>query len=108
MQSDGSGKIYSQGGLDLQKLAARHIDDGFTYCSGVIGVPISFLNKYCPEQFLLLGITQRNDDPYKLKRYAKSEYSNANDLNARGCIIVDGQPRSVYPRILIKRCICTV
>jgi len=26
---------------------------------GVMGVPISFLDKYCPEQFLIIGLTQR-------------------------------------------------
>ena len=41
---------------------------------GIMGVPISFLDKYCPEQFELLGITQRNDDPYKIKKYTTNEY----------------------------------
>ncbi len=31
--------------------------------AGMMGVPITFLDKYCPEQFEILGITQRNDDP---------------------------------------------
>ena len=71
---------------------------------GVIGVPISFLNGfYNPEQFELLGVTQRNDDPYKIKRYTTDEYSNANDLNARATILIDGTPKSVYARILIRR-----
>lgn len=69
---------------------------------GVMGVPITFLDKYNPEQFEILGITQRNDDDYKIKRYNKEDYSNANDLNARGVIIVDGKPKSIYARILIK------
>lgn len=57
---------------------------------GMMAVPISFLDKYNPEQFQILGITQRNDDPYKIKKYTKAEYSKANDLNARGVIILDG------------------
>ncbi len=69
---------------------------------GVMGVPISFLHKYSPEQFEILGITQRNDDPYKAKRYTTAEYANANDLNARATLIVDGVPKSVYARILIR------
>lgn len=69
----------------------------------VMGVPISFLDKYCPEQFEILGITQRNDDPYKIKKYTVEQYSNANDLNARGVIIVDGIPKSIYARILIRK-----
>ena len=70
---------------------------------GIMGVPISFLDKYCPEQFEILGITQRNDDPYKTKKYTTEQYSNANDLNARGVIIKDGVPKSMYARILIRK-----
>lgn len=70
---------------------------------GIMGVPVSFLDKYCPEQFQILGITQRNDDPYKIKRYSNEQYKNANDLNARGVIIRDGIPCSIYARILIRK-----
>ncbi|MHB1355528.1 MAG: adenine-specific methyltransferase EcoRI family protein [Anaerolineae bacterium] len=69
---------------------------------GVMAVPISFLDKYNPEQFIILGITQRNDDPYKTKRYTTVEYANANDLNARGVIIINGRPKAMFARILIK------
>lgn len=69
---------------------------------GMMGVPVSFLDKYCPEQFEVLGVTQRSDDPYKIKRYTAEEYTNANDLNARGVIMVDGMPKSIYARILIR------
>lgn len=70
---------------------------------GVMGVPISFLDKYCPEQFEILWITQRNDDPYKIKKYTTEEYPNANDLNARAVIIIDGIPKTMYARILIRK-----
>jgi len=69
---------------------------------GVMGVPISFLDKYSPEQFEILGVTQRNDDPYKIKQYTNADYPNANDLNARGVIIIDGKPKAMYARVLIK------
>ncbi|MCD7784414.1 MAG: adenine-specific methyltransferase EcoRI family protein [Oscillospiraceae bacterium] len=69
---------------------------------GMMGVPITFLDKYNPDQFEILGITQRNDDPYKIKKYTTAEYANANDLNARGVVIVNGIPKSVYARILIR------
>jgi hypothetical protein len=38
---------------------------------GVMGVPISFLDKYCPEQFEILGATQRgcHDDVPDIKKY---------------------------------------
>ena len=70
---------------------------------GVMGVPITFLDKYNPEQFEILGITQRNDDPYKIKHYTVDEYKNANDLNARGVLIINGAPKSIYARILIRK-----
>lgn len=70
---------------------------------GVMGVPISWLDFYCPEQFEILWITQRNDDPYKAKKYTKDDYPNANDLNARSVIIMDGKPQPMYPRILIRK-----
>lgn len=70
---------------------------------GMMAVPVSFLDKYNPDQFEILGVTQRNDDPYKIKQYTKADYSNANDLNARGVILVNGKPKAMYARILIKK-----
>lgn len=70
---------------------------------GIMAVPVSFLDKYNPDQFEVLGVTQRNDDPYKIKQYTKADYKNANDLNARGVIIVDGKPKAMYARVLIRK-----
>src|ERR1035437_1664764 len=70
---------------------------------GIMAVPVSFLDKYNPDQFEILGVTQRNDDPYKIKQYTKAEYKNANDLNARGVIIIDCKPRAMYARVLIRK-----
>jgi len=38
---------------------------------GIMGVPISFLDKYCPEQFEILGATQRgcHDEVPDTKKY---------------------------------------
>ena len=69
---------------------------------GIMGVPTTAFSKICPEQFEILGITQRNDDPYKVKKYTKEDYKNANDLNARGVIIINGVPKSIFPRILVR------
>lgn len=75
-----------------------------------MGVPISFLDKFCPEQFDILGMCE-NMDIYKLKtRVYTSEECRARylelfgkrgtyDLNASG--VVNGM--KVYQRILIKR-----
>lgn len=70
---------------------------------GIMGVPITFLDKYSPDQFEILGITCRGYSPeYRTKTYDKSEYKNANDLNGSGCILVDGKPKMIYGRVLIR------
>jgi len=72
--------------------------------NGIIGVPISFLDKYCPEQFDILGLTCRGYSPeLRTKVYTKDEYDEANDFNGSGCILVDKRPKMVYGRILIRR-----
>ena len=81
---------------------------------GVMGVPISFLDKYCPEQFEIVGMCE-NEDLYGLKTkvYTTLECKDAYmqkfgkkgtyDLNASGVIIREGLKEKVYQRILIKR-----
>jgi hypothetical protein len=80
---------------------------------GVMGVPISFLSKYNPDQFEILGMCE-NEDLYQLKtkRYTSAECKAAYlvkfkklgtyDLNASGVLFLDGQYEKVYQRILIK------
>lgn len=71
---------------------------------GIMGVPITFLDKHCPEQFEIVGITDRQDSyGFRTHKYTIEEYENANDLNARACILVDNKPKAIYARILIKR-----
>ena len=71
---------------------------------GVMGVPITFLDKYNPEQFEIMGITCRGYSPeYRTKLYDKKIYENANDLNGSGCILEKGKPKMLYGRILIRR-----
>ncbi|WP_270746716.1 adenine-specific methyltransferase EcoRI family protein [Phocaeicola massiliensis] len=56
---------------------------------GVMGVPISFLIKYCPEQFEILGITDRqNTSCLRTKKYTDMDSPKYNDLNARSVIKV--------------------
>ena len=80
---------------------------------GVMGVPISFLNKYNPDQFEILGMCE-NEDLYSLKSkvYTSSECKKAYfdkfgkegtyDLNASGVVARLGILEKVYQRILIK------
>ena len=81
---------------------------------GVMGVPISFLDKYCPEQFEIIGKTE-NLDLYGLKTkvYSSAECRDAYykkfgkpgtyDLNASGVLNRNGLLEKVYSRILIRR-----
>ena len=81
---------------------------------GVLGVPLSFLDKYCPEQFEIVGMCE-NEDLYGLKTriYDHAECQDAYlakfgkkgtyDLNASGVLTLDGIQEKVYQRILIRR-----
>jgi Adenine-specific methyltransferase EcoRI len=80
---------------------------------GVMGVPISFLSKYNPDQFEIVGMCE-NLDVYGLKTkvYSTQECKDAYlkkfgvpgtyDLNARSVILKDGLLEKVYSRILIR------
>jgi hypothetical protein len=81
---------------------------------GAMGVPISFLDKYCPEQFEILGMCE-NEDLYNLKTkkytteeckaayYAKFSKVGTYDLNASGVIYRNGILDKVYQRIIIRK-----
>ena len=72
----------------------------------LMGVPISFLDKYCPEQFDIVGMAKRGagDPSLKSRVYTKNDYPNYSDLNATPTIKDDkGVLRNTYPRILIRK-----
>lgn len=58
---------------------------------GVMGVPITFINKYCPEQFEIIGITENADylKPLYIENYGKYHRP-----------YIDG--KCLYARILIR------
>ena len=72
---------------------------------GVMGVPITFMGVYNPNQFEIIGIAKRGPGDPSLRShvYTKEEYSNYSDLNATPTIWYEGKLKNVYPRILIKR-----
>ena len=71
---------------------------------GNMGVPITFLDKYCPEQFEILGLTDRgNEYGIKTKEYTPEDTPLYGDLNRRGAISIDGQLKATYARILIRK-----
>ncbi|MGP1601633.1 adenine-specific methyltransferase EcoRI family protein, partial [Treponema sp.] len=55
-----------------------------TRCNGIMGVPISFLDKYCPEQFEIIG----------LDRYVADNPNYGHRFTISG--------RETYARILIR------
>ncbi len=73
---------------------------------GVMGVPISFLEKFCPEQFEIIGFGSGylgqsigiTGIPKKHKAMMKG-HSATGDLY----MMVDGKPKVPYGRILIRR-----
>ena len=80
---------------------------------GVMGVPITFLDKYNPEQFEIIGMCE-NMDLYGLKTkvYTKEECQQAYfdkfgkkgtyDLNASGVLVRKSIREKVYQRLLIR------
>lgn len=88
---------------------------------GVMGVPISFLDKYCPEQFEIVGITKTwfgsatKIYPPQIQVSSKGQMSNVTKLNDGATLKLDSPPHGqtyyivdnefytqLYARILIK------
>jgi len=92
---------------------------------GVMGVPVTFLEKYCPEQFIIVGLTSGRDEyeARPIKRYRNPKQvnldgtvTNGSSVNTRATICYkekppkvyyladesDGYLQKVYARILIK------
>jgi hypothetical protein len=72
---------------------------------GVMGVPISFLDKFNPDQFEIVGIAKRGagDPALKSRVYTAADYSNYSDLNAGPVLATPNGLVNTYPRILILR-----
>lgn len=71
---------------------------------GAMGVPITFLDKHNPDQFEILGITDRdNNSGLKTKIYNEGEVPNPGDLNRRGVIKIGDKYKSTYARLLVRR-----
>ena len=70
---------------------------------GAMGVPITLLDKHNPDQFEILGITDRdNNSGIKTKTYTIDDVLNPGDLNRRGVIKNGENYKLTYARILIK------
>ncbi|WP_319591784.1 adenine-specific methyltransferase EcoRI family protein [uncultured Draconibacterium sp.] len=70
---------------------------------GAMGVPISFLDKYSPDQFVILSITDRDpNNKCRTKMYTREDSPKYNDLNRRAAIRINDEIKPVYARLLIK------
>jgi len=72
--------------------------------NGMMGVPISFLSKYNPEQFEIVGMAKRGagDPALKSKVYTIADAPNYSDLNAGPVLVTPTGMINTYPRILIR------
>lgn len=73
---------------------------------GVMGVPITFMDKYNPEQFDIVGITTNDKENLwgvKTRTYTAKDAKNYSILNAASVLNVDNKLKAMYARILIRR-----
>jgi len=73
---------------------------------GVIGVPITFMDKYSPEQFEIIGITTNDKDNLwgvKTRTYTVNDAQNYSILNAASVLKIKNNLKAMYARILIRR-----
>lgn len=72
---------------------------------GVMGVPITFYEDYCPEQFEILGLTNERQDLSGLHKhfYTKAENINYRNLNGTAVVARNGELKPVYVRMLIRK-----
>jgi hypothetical protein len=72
---------------------------------GVMGVTDNFLSSYNPEQFTILGITDRgNEFGLKTKEYRREDTPAYSNLNRRAAIkLPNGSYKSTWARLLIQR-----
>ena len=84
--------------IEVSKVAEIPVD-----YDGVMGVPITFLDKHNPDQFDILGTTDRGDSGLRNKKYTKKDAVNPGVLNSCGTIKIGEEFRPTYKRLLIKR-----
>jgi hypothetical protein len=74
---------------------------------GIMGVPITFLDKYNPDQFEIVGITDReNIHGMRTKVYTQKDSPKYADLNRRAAIKVGSDYIPTYARLLIQKKAC--
>ena len=70
--------------------------------SGVMGVPITFLDWYQPDRFELVGVAAWWSAQQMVTKTYDSRFPNHRQLNAGAVLNIDGKLRSLFARILIR------
>ena len=73
------------------------------YCNGVFGVPITFLDKYSPEQFRIIWQASGNTKACCPENVLSSVNYRQHEEDRGGCGVVHG--KRVYSRILVQKII---
>lgn len=100
---------------EIEKNIENQIGHILSYCSGIMGVPITFLNQYNPEQFEILGAGLNNSEinieniPQEwLDLYFKQGNKGHYTTNMHSLVYIHkGKAIAPYKRVLIrKKSIC--
>lgn len=100
---------------EIEKNIENQIGHILSYCSGIMGVPITFLNQYNPEQFEILGADLNNSEinieniPQEwLDLYFKQGNKGHYTTNMHSLVYIHkGKAIAPYKRVLIrKKSIC--
>ena len=88
-------KITHDSAIDLQLMEGRHMQESSlsTRCNGVMGVPITFLDKWCPDQFEIIGATESEG-----KGFSKGLWDSSSGISQP---VVNGE--RVYKRLFVRR-----
>jgi hypothetical protein len=86
--------------IEVSKVA----DIPFDY-EGIMGVPITFLDKYCPDQFEIIGIAEGDSGKELGLKPFPPELKKLNPSLRQGQLyyMEDGYPVKPYARILIRK-----
>ena len=69
-----------------------------------MGVPISFMDQYIPDQFEILGISNRDrNHPLKYKIYQESDHPCFNDFYTPPEVLTNGVFDNLYTRAYVRR-----
>ena len=79
------------------------------YCNGVLGVPITYLDKYNPEQFEIIGLGISNSGiEIGVQPYSEEHKKYRKEVQKRGAVdgdlymMINNEVTVPYARVIIK------